>query len=182
MRYALGAGHQLQLREGGKRLLRGRFHTCFQRVLRELAAQHHADVAVVRKHHVRTREQVVQDAARIALPALPQLGPVVAVKRHLHPGRARGAGGGERGLGHIGAQRRADPGQVQPLRTVKQARPVVGIGRRQRKRRIGAVVHHLAGPVDRTGGEEVQPHAAIHPPHVAGIDGVPAQLAQHRRA
>ncbi|MNM98337.1 hypothetical protein D3C81_1108660 [compost metagenome] len=165
VRGALRTGHVLQSREGGERHGRCRVHACLCVGLRELAAQHHADVAVVGKYDMRAIEQVAQDRLGIPAPPLPQLGPEVAIERHLDAQCAGRARCRQRRLCGFRAQRRAHPGQVQPLRALQQYRPVVAVGTRVGESRIGTVVDHFAGAMPGAGGQEIQAHASIAAAH-----------------
>ena len=55
------------------------------------------------------------------------------------------------------AERRRDAGHVQPSRAAQRGRPVDRVGRRERERRVRAVVEHLAGAHAGAGVEKYRP-------------------------
>ena len=112
--------------------------------------------------------------------ARPQLAAVVQVAADLHAVSFRGLAGLLADLHHIGAQRRGDAGEVEPLHALKNGIPVEISRSRLGNGGMGAVINAHAGTLGSALLVEVDAHTVAAAGDLAGVHTVAAQ-AVHRR-
>ncbi len=136
------------------------------------------DVAPGAEDQVGLAHQRVNGRGRVAAPGLPELGPEIAVVRHLQAQAARDLHGFQSGFRAVGAERGGNARHMKPGSAFQQACP--GCSRKRRRGEGGAraVIEDVGRALDGAGRQEIEPHAPGRGLDARDIDAPAAQLLQ----